>query len=39
MEQVRSILDESLDRGFEGLYVSADVSKVFEGITKNGMAE
>lgn len=39
IEQVKSNLDESLDKGFEGLYVSADVSKIFDNLTKNGMAE
>jgi hypothetical protein len=39
LEQVRSTLDESLDKGFEGLYVSADVSKFFEYITKKRMTE
>lgn len=38
-EQVSSILDESSDRGFEGLYVSADASKVFDYLTKKGRAK
>jgi hypothetical protein len=39
VEQVKGILDDSLDSGFEGLYVSSDASKVFDYITKNGMLE
>ena len=36
LEQYRSNLDESLDKGFEGLYVSADVSRLFDEMTKKG---
>ena len=39
VEQVKGILDDSLDSGFEGLYVSSDASKVFDYMTKNGMLE
>jgi hypothetical protein len=39
IEQVRSNLDESMDKGFEGLYISADVSKFFDYMTKNGRVE
>jgi hypothetical protein len=30
MEKYRSLLDDSLDRGFEGLYVSGDVADTFD---------
>lgn len=30
IEQFRSLLDDSLDRGFEGLYVSGDVADTFD---------
>lgn len=39
IEQIRSNVDESLDSGFKGLYVSADVSKFFELMTKDGTVE
>ena len=39
VEQVKGILDDSLDSGFEGLYVSSDASKVLDHITKKGMVE
>jgi hypothetical protein len=39
VEQVTCILDDSLDRGFDGLCISADASKVFDFITNNGMTE
>ncbi len=39
MEKARSVLDESLDWGFEGVYASGDVSKIFDHFTKNGMVE
>ena len=39
MEKVRSVLDESLDWGFEGVYASGDVSRIFDQFTKNGMVE
>ena len=39
VKQVRSILEDSLDRGFEGLYISSDASKVFDYMKNNGMAE
>jgi len=39
VEQFRSVVDESLDRGFEGVYVSGDVSNIFDYVTKNGMVE
>jgi len=39
LEQVRSVLDESLDWGFEGVYASGDVSQIFDHFTKNGMVE
>lgn len=37
--QVRSNLDEILDSGFKGLYLSVDVSKVFDYFTKKGITE
>ncbi len=39
VEQFRSVFDESMDRGFEGLYVSGDVADAFDYLTKNGMTE
>lgn len=39
LEQLISTLDESLDKGFEGVYISADVSKFFDEIVKKGMAD
>ena len=39
IEQFRSNLDESLDKGFDGLYVSADVSRLFDDMTKTGTVE
>lgn len=39
VEQFRSIVDESMDMGFEGLYVSGDTADTFDYLTKNGMAE
>ncbi len=30
MEQYRKLIDDSLDRGFEGLYVSADAADTFD---------
>lgn len=39
VEQITGILEDSLDRGFEGLYISADTSKVFDYLTKNRMVE
>ncbi|MFQ6094629.1 MAG: MEDS domain-containing protein [Candidatus Bathyarchaeia archaeon] len=35
VEQYRSLIDESLDKGFEGLYVSADVAETFDYLSKN----
>ena len=37
--QFRSLIDESVDRGFEGLYVSGDVVNTFDYLTKKGMVE
>ena len=37
VKHVRSILEDSLDRGFEGLYISSDASKVFDYMKNNGM--
>ncbi len=39
VEQFRSMVDESMDRGFEGLYVSGDAADTFDYFTKNGMTE
>lgn len=39
VERYRSLIDESVDKGFEGLYVSADVADTFDYLTKNLMAE
>lgn len=35
VKQYRSLIDESVDRGFEGLYVSADVADTFDYLSKN----
>jgi len=37
VKHVRSILEDSLDRGFEGLYISSYASKVFDYMKNNGM--
>ena len=39
VEQFRSIVDESLERGFEGLHISGDVADIFDYLAKNGMTE
>jgi hypothetical protein len=39
IEQGRSMLDESLDRGFKGLYASGDATQIFDQFTKNCMLE
>jgi hypothetical protein len=35
VEQFKGLLDESIDRGFKGLYVSADVSDTFDRLSQN----
>ena len=37
VKHVRCILEDSLDRGFEGLYISSYASKVFDYMKNNGM--
>lgn len=39
VEQMKSMVDERLDWGFEGIYAFGDVSKIFDHFTKNGMVE
>jgi len=35
VKQFRRLIDESVDRGFKGLYVSADVADTFDYLSKN----
>jgi len=39
VEQYRGLIDESLDRGFEGLYVSADAADTFDYLSRNRITE
>jgi len=39
VDQYRSLIDESLDRSLEGLYVSADAADTFDNLSKNHMVE
>ena len=39
IEQWRSLADESVDRGFGGLYVSSDLVNIFDYLTEKNMVE
>ncbi|MCW4016622.1 MAG: MEDS domain-containing protein [Candidatus Bathyarchaeota archaeon] len=39
VDNFMSVLDESLDNGFDGMFVSSDVSKVFDYMTRKGKVE